>query len=108
MGKKRLLAIGACAAALTGFGANAALAGEITGPPGKPNEPGSAQGKPTAAPANSNSICSFSGLNDMNPEQGQIDRITQTPKDFAPGDAGHGNAIFPDGCKGGSNFAREK
>jgi hypothetical protein len=44
----------------------------------------------------------------MNPEQGPIDRRTQTPKDFAPGDAGHGNEFFPMGCKGGSNLARDK
>ncbi len=42
-----------CAVAIAGAGAGAASAGEITG-----------SGKPTAGPANANSICVFSGLND--------------------------------------------
>jgi hypothetical protein len=42
-----------CAAAVVGASAGAAFAGEITG-----------NGKPTAGPANANSICVFSGHND--------------------------------------------
>ena len=42
-----------CAAILAGVSAGTALAGEITG-----------SGKPTAGPANANSICVFSGQND--------------------------------------------
>ena len=53
MGKKRLLAVATCAAAVMGVGANAALAGEVTGS-GKNEEQN--QGK---------SWCSFSGLNDL-------------------------------------------
>jgi hypothetical protein len=105
---KSLLAAAVCTAAVAGATASAAFAGEITGPPGTPGVAGSALGKPTSAPANANSICAFSGLNDMNPAQGPIDRRTQTPKDFAPGDAGHGNEFFLMGCKGDSNFARQK
>jgi hypothetical protein len=105
---KSLLAAAGCTAAAAGATASAAFAGEITGPPGTPGIEGSALGGPTKAPANANSFCAFSGLNDMNPEQGPIDRRTQTPKDFAPGDAGHGNEFFPMGCKGGSNLARDK
>lgn len=52
MSKKRLLAVAVCAAAVTGIGANAALAGEVTGS-GKNEDQN--QGK---------SWCSFSGLND--------------------------------------------
>ncbi len=52
MGKKRLLAVAVCAAAVMGVGANAALAGEVTG--SGTNEDQN-QGK---------SWCSFSGLND--------------------------------------------
>jgi hypothetical protein len=97
---KRLF-VAACAAVLVGAGASGALAGELKGPPG-------GGGGETAALANANSICAASGLNDMNPDQGQIDRQTQTPKDFAPGDAGHGNAFFSTGCRGGSNFDRQR
>ena len=52
MSKKTLLAVAVCAAAVAGFSANAALAGEVTGS-GKNEEQN--QGK---------SWCSFSGLND--------------------------------------------
>jgi len=99
---KSLLAAAVCTAAAAGATGSAAFAGEITGPPGTPGVAFSAQGKPTSAPANANSICAFNGLNDMNPAQGPILRRTQTPKDFAPEDAGHGNEIFPIGCRGGS------
>jgi hypothetical protein len=52
VGKKRLLAVAACAAAAMGIGANAALAGEVTG---SGNNEAQNQGV---------SWCSFSGLND--------------------------------------------
>jgi hypothetical protein len=68
-----------------GVGASAALAGEITG-----------NGKPTAvAGGASNSLCAFNGLNDLNPDQGQIDRRVQTPKDGSPGDAAFGLEVAP-------------
>jgi hypothetical protein len=97
MGKKRFLVVAACAAALVGVGAGGAYAGEVKGPPtgGTPNT------NSTGAPDHANSLCVYSGLNDY--IQGPTERQTQTPKDFAPGDAGHGNEIFPDGCRGGSN-----
>lgn len=50
---KRFLLVGTCVLAITGIGANAAWAGEITG-----------NGKPTAGPQHANSICVFSGQND--------------------------------------------
>jgi hypothetical protein len=92
------LAAAVCAVVLMGLGAGAALAGEVKGPPtgGAPNT-----NYNTAATSNANSLCVYSGLNDF--VQGQMEKQTQTPADFAPGDAGHGNEIFPDGCRGGSN-----
>jgi hypothetical protein len=103
MGKKRSLAVALCAVALAGVGASGALAGEVKGPPGTPGVAGSGSGQPTGARANSNSLCAYNGLNDMNPEQGQIDFIVQTPHNQgSPGDAGHGT------CAGGTNFNRTK
>jgi hypothetical protein len=94
MKTKSWLAAAACAATVAGIGANAALAGEITG-----------KGKPTAAPEHANSFCAYSGQNDMNPDQGQITRRTQTPKDGPAGAPGHGipGTPFANGCRGGSN-----
>ena len=50
---RSLLTVAACGAALGGFGAGSAFAGEITG-----------NGKPVPAPDNAASECSFSGYND--------------------------------------------
>jgi hypothetical protein len=103
MGKKQLLAVAVCAGALAGVGASGALAGEVTGPPGTPGVAGSNTGEDTGARENSNSICSYNGLNDMNEGQGQLDFIVQTPHNQgSPGDAGHGT------CAGGTNFNRDK
>jgi hypothetical protein len=71
MSKKALLAAAFCAAAIAG-GPSAAFAGEGKGPPsstpGNGTPPATAnQGQDTGAPANANSICAFSGLNDGNP-----------------------------------------
>jgi hypothetical protein len=96
MSKKFAAAI--CAAVVAGLGASAALAGEVPGPPGTPGVAFSGSDKRTGAPEHSNSICSYNGLNDMNPDQGQIDEIVQTPHNQgSPGDAGHGT------CRGGTN-----
>jgi hypothetical protein len=95
---RSFLAATVCAAALLGAGAGAAFAGEVAGPPGTPNEPFSGSGKSTGAPTHASSICAFNGLNDMNPLQGQIEFIVQTPHNQgSPGDAGHG------ACAGGTN-----
>jgi hypothetical protein len=81
----------------------AAMAGEVTGPPGTPDQPFSGSGHRTGAFENANSICAFNGLNDMNPDQGPIHEITQNPHNQgSPGDAGHGT------CAGGTNFERTK
>ena len=93
MGKTRLLAVATCVAAVAGAGATGALAGEIKGPPyqGAPVPGGIANStNSTAAAEHSNSVCSFSGLNDFDSFFGQVDRQTQTPKDAAPGSAAHG------------------
>lgn len=95
---KSFAAAGACAVAVIAAGAGPAYAGEVTGPPGTPGVPFSGSGVRTGAPAHSNSICSYNGLNDMNPEQGPISSIVQTPHNQgSPGDAGHGT------CAGGTN-----
>ena len=86
MGKARLFAVAACAAAVMGLGASAALAGEVIGPPGP--------GNVTPKGVNPNaSLCAYSGLNDY--VNGQTDRQTQTPKDAAPGSAAFGWAPDP-------------
>ena len=80
---RSLLAAAACTAAVAGASASPALAGEVKGPPGTPDVPNSGSGKsPTGAPAHANSICSFSGLNDMVPDEGPIDFIVQS---YGPG-----------------------
>jgi hypothetical protein len=95
---RQCLAAAICAVIVAGLSAGAALAGEVKGPPGTPGVAFSGSGERTGAPANSNSICSYNGLNDMNPAQGQIDIIVQTPHDQgSPGEAGHGT------CAGGTN-----
>jgi hypothetical protein len=94
---------------LAGLSAGAALAGEITGPPGTPGVPRTeAQLNHTAAPDNANSVCAFSGLNDLVVGQGPIDFIVQSPGQNVrnggpPGAPGHGFGPFPNGCRGGSN-----
>jgi hypothetical protein len=87
------------AAVVLSLSAGAVLAGEAQGPPGTPGDAFSGSGNRTGAPAHSNSICSYNGLNDMNPAQGPIDSFVQTPhtQGTFPGEAGHGT------CAGGTN-----
>jgi hypothetical protein len=95
---KSMLTAALCAVAIAGASASVASAGEVQGGPGTPGVPFSGSGNRTGAPAHSNSICSYNGLNDMNPAQGPIDVIVQTPHtQGSPGDAGHGT------CAGGTN-----
>jgi hypothetical protein len=92
------LVVAVFGAVLVGGGSGAAFAGEVTGPPGTPDVAGSGSGVRTGAPAHANSICAYNGLNDMNPAQGPISVIVQTPHtQGSPGDAGHGT------CAGGTN-----
>jgi hypothetical protein len=100
---RRKLAAAICAGVVAALMASAALAGEVAGPPGTPGVAFSGSGKSTGAPANANSICAYNGLNDMNPAQGPIDSIVQTPHNQgSPGDAGHGT------CAGETNPRRTK
>ena len=102
----RLLAITACTAGLLGVSASAALAGEVKGPPGTLNNTND-----TGAPANANSNCAYSGLNDydLSDPDGQIVSQVQTAADSwkfygllhgAPGMLGL--------CEGGTNSERTK
>lgn len=69
---RRKLAATASAVLIAALGAGSALAGEVQGPPGAANQPG------TYTPVHfgvAASECSFNGLNDF--EQGHHTRITQ-------------------------------
>lgn len=109
MRAKTLFAAAICAVAVAAASAGAALAGEVKGPPGTPC--GGTTGvtctpsfNDTAAPTHANSICAFSGLNDMNPAFGQTASQVQTAADsfkyygLAPGVEGTLGL-----CKGGTN-----
>jgi len=100
--RRRSLMVGAaCAIAVLGAGTGPAFAGEVTG-----------NGGDTRGPANANSICVFSGLNDdpgapltldetvapngpggVSQSFGQDVKLGLDPRGFNPGDA----------CRGGSN-----
>lgn len=96
--KRSLCAIALGATAVVGVGANAAFAGEVTGPPGTPGVADSGSGVSTGAPEHANSICAYNGLNDLKQGQGPLDSIVQTPHNQgSPGDAGHGT------CAGETN-----
>jgi hypothetical protein len=91
MGRKRFLAVALCAAAVTGLGANTALAGDITGKPGASKYIAGSD----SAPINGNSECAYSGLNDEYYIGGDLSAPrTQHP---LPGDL-HGS---PNACQGG-------
>ena len=84
MRKKPLLAVALCTAALAGASASAAFAGEVKGPPGTPSTatpptPTPGTSGPTAMREHANSICAFSGLNDLLVGQGPVDFIVQSP-----------------------------
>jgi hypothetical protein len=98
MRTKSFFVVATCAVAVAGAGAGAASAGEVQGPPGTPGVAFSGSGNRTGAPAHANSICAYNGLSDLNPDQGPINSIVQTPHNQgSPGDAGHGT------CAGGTN-----
>jgi hypothetical protein len=100
---RKIFAAAVCAVVVAGLGASAAGAGEVKGPPGTgPRTQEQVNAIRTAAPAHSNSICSYSGLNDLIPGQGPIDFHVQSPGQNVrnggpPGLPGHGT------CAGGSN-----
>jgi opacity protein-like surface antigen len=105
MRKKSLLAVAVSAAALGGLSAAPAFAGEVKGPPGTRPIPGGSQNF-TGAPAHSNSICSFSGLNDFDPLEGATTFHAQS---YGIDVSGKGDPANPhvfnpgDICQGGSN-----
>ena len=74
-----VLVTAACVFALMCAGAGSALAGEVKGPPGIPGVAGSGSEEFTGAVHHANSICAFSGLNDLNEEFGQVETRTQSP-----------------------------
>jgi hypothetical protein len=86
--RKKLAAV-SCAAVVAGLSAGAAFAGEVIGPPGTPDVAFSGSNERTGAPEHASSICAYNGLNDLNPEQGPISSIVQTPANQGiPGQAG--------------------
>ena len=94
--RRGLLAI---TASLLVIGAGGAFAGEVKGPPGTVNNTNA-----TGAPAHANSECAYSGLNDLDDQEGQNVNQVQTAADSwkiyglpkgAPGTLGL--------CKGGTN-----
>jgi hypothetical protein len=102
MSKKRA-AITVCLAAFLGVCSAGAVAGEVTGPPG------SEHSKSTAAPDNSNSNCSYSGLNDRDPASGQNESIVQTAADaWKYYGLPHGFPGTSGACHGGTNESRQK
>ena len=95
MSKKAWLLAMLCSAVFAAMSAGSAFAGEVTG-----------NGKPTGAPANSNSICSYSGQNDDPEEPGFEGRVQSWGQDVKK--AVHAGAPPPGGvpgaaCQGGSN-----
>lgn len=73
---KRLFAIALCAVAFVGVSDSGALAGEVKGPPGTPNNTNT-----TGALDHAHSACAASGLNDMDSEEGQNVSQVQTAAD---------------------------
>jgi hypothetical protein len=107
MGTKSLLAVTLGAAALAGFSAGPAFAGEVKGPPGTGPIPGGSQDF-TGAVVHSHSACSFSGLNDYDPLEGHTSFHVQS---YGIDVAGKGEEPFGQpgrgeiNCRGGSGPA---
>ena len=79
---RRWFIVAASAAVLAGAGASGALAGEVKGPPGNPNDPDQPHlTNTTGALDHANSACAASGLNDFDPEEGQNASQVQTAAD---------------------------
>jgi len=99
----RRLVVVAVSVVTLAAGAGWAFAGEVKGPATPDNL------NRTAAPANANSACAFSGLNDLDSADGTDQRQAQTASDswklygYAKGDVGK-----LDLCTGGSNWERER
>jgi hypothetical protein len=88
----RKAAAALCALALlgVGVGVSVALGGEVKGPPGTTPSTNEATNT-TGAPSHASSVCAYNGLNDLNPNQGQVTDQTQNPHNQGiPGQAGAG------------------
>lgn len=109
MSKKSWVVAALCAIVFAAVSASAAFAGEVKGPPGDGTTQEGGNPNTTGAPANSNSACSYSGLNDYDSEEGQNAVHTQTVADahkyygLAPGINGRAHL-----CAGGTNESRDK
>jgi hypothetical protein len=78
MHAKTFITTAVSAIAMAALGAGPAWAGEIKGP-GSPTGIPVGQSSPTAAPAHTNSICAFSGLNHLHAgEPGELPIRTQS------------------------------
>ena len=102
----RDFAIPVSAAALFAFSSFGAWAGEVKGPPRTLDNTNY-----TAAPANSNSNCSYSGLNDLDTSDpdGQTSSQVQTAADsFKFYGLEHGFPGRDGACQGGTNEGRVK
>ena len=73
---KRLIVVAVSAAVLVLTGGSAAFAGEVKGPPNQVDNTNT-----TGALDHANSNCAASGLNDLDPEEGQNESQTQTAAD---------------------------
>ena len=73
---RRLFATAACVAALAALSAAPAMAGEVKGPPTTTHNTDT-----TGALDHARSACAASGLNDMDPEEGQNESQVQTAAD---------------------------
>ena len=92
---RRLLIIATAVVALTSVGA---FAGEVKGPPNTPNNTNE-----TGALAHANSACAASGLNDLDPEEGQNVSQVQTAADSWKFYGFPKGAVGTQGlCKGGT------
>ncbi len=76
MSKRSLLAVAVSAVTLVGVSASGALAGEVKGPPGTPDNTNE-----TGALDHANSACAASGLNDFDSAGGQNVSQVQTAAD---------------------------
>ena len=83
--------------------AGAASAGEVKGPPGTIDNTNR-----TGAPAHANSACAYSGLNDLDSEDGQNLSHVQTAADaWKIYGLPHGITGWGGACRGGTNEGRQ-
>lgn len=99
---RKQTAIAVVAFVLVGLSAGNAFAGEVKGPPGTEDNTNF-----TGAPEHANSNCAYSGLNDLDPLEGQNESIVQTAADawkfyFLE----HGFPGKFGACHGGTNESR--